>query len=90
MTKETFEKANQLLAKINFCDADINSFDKALIEQTLQTAYNKDVLKVEIYNGSGKASTVFVPRKLVINMLNTAVGQYRTEMAKLQAELDAI
>ena len=90
MTKETFEKAKQLIAKINDYDAGITSFDKALIEQTEKTSYSKDTLNVEIYNGNGKTTTVYVPRKLVITMLNSAVGQYRAEMDNLQSQLDAL
>lgn len=90
MTKETFEKAKQLLAKINAYDDAVNSFDKALIEQTEKTSYTGDTLNVDIYNGNGKSTTVYVPRELVITMLNSAVGQYRAKIYKLQAELDAL
>lgn len=90
MTKETFNKAQDLIGGIVECQAKIDSYDKALIKQTIETSYSRDELSVKLYNGKGETTTVFVPRKLVIDMLNSAISEYQAEMDKLQAELDIL
>ena len=90
MTKETFNKAQDIIGGMVECQAKIDSYNKALINQTLKTAYSRDEIDVQLYNGEGKATTVFVPRKLVIDMLNSAISKYQDERDKLQAELDIL
>lgn len=91
MTKETYNKATELFGDIQILQAKIDSYDKALIEKTSGNTFSRDELMVKLENGDGKPSrTVFIPRKLVITMLNSAVGQYRAEIDKLQAELDEL
>ena len=90
MTKETFNKAQDLIGGIVECQAKIDSYGKALSKQTLETSYGRDELNVKLYNGKGETTTVFVPRNLVIDMLNLAIGEYQAEMDKLQAELDIL
>lgn len=90
MTKETYNKATELFGDIQILQAKIDSYDKALIEKTSGNTFSRDELMVKLENGDGKPKTVFIPRKLVIDMLNSAIGMYRAEINKLQAELDTL
>lgn len=89
MTKEIFEKAQDLYHDIENCQNKIDSYSNALKEQILETA--NDELYLDIFNiGSGKSVNVCVSRRLVIDMLNEAIGEYQTTMNKLQTELDVL
>ena len=91
MTRETYDKATKLFGDIQELKARIDSYDKALSEQTsVASSYSRDELMVRLDNGELKSRTVFIPRRLVIDMLNSAIGKYRAEIDKMQAELDAL
>ena len=90
MTKETYDKATELFGEIQILQDKIDSYDKALIEKTSEYAFSRDELIVKLDNGDGKPKTVFIPRKFVIDMLNSALGMYRAKINKLQAELEAL
>lgn len=90
MTKETYDKAAELFGEITILQAKIDSYVKALAEQTLKSAYSRDELSVRLDNGESDYKTVFVPRQFVIEMLDSAIDMYQNEKAKLQAELDAL
>ena len=90
MTKETYAKATNLFGDITILKAKLDSYDKALIEKTSGKTFSRDELMVKLENGDGKPKTVFIPRKLVIDMLNSAIGMYRAEMDNLQSQLDEL
>lgn len=90
MTKETFEKAKDLIESISKLQSEIDSYNMALVRHTFKTAYGRDALMVRLDNGERESSTLLVPRELVITMLNSAVGKCQAEISKLQYKLDSL